>query len=54
MEKREMEIGESNMVTVKIPPLITHSIKNIGKDELYLLAYVDEAFNPADPDTYTS
>lgn len=51
-EKKEMEIGERNMVLVKIPPLITHTIKNIGKDELCLLSYVSEAFNEQDPDTY--
>lgn len=51
-EKKEMEIGERNMVLVRIPPLIMHKIKNIGEDELYLLAYVDEAFNKQDPDTY--
>jgi len=51
-EKTEMEVGEGNMVLVKIAPLITHAIKNIGTDELYLLSYIDEAFDKADPDTY--
>lgn len=51
-EKKEMEIGEKNMVLVKIPSLTIHSIKNMGTEELYLLAYVDEVFNPSDPDTY--
>lgn len=51
-EKKKMEIGEKNMVLVKIPSLVIHSIKNMGTEELYLLAYVDEVFNPSDPDTY--
>lgn len=51
-EKEELEIGERNMVLVRIPPLTTHTIKNIGGSELFLLAYVDEAFNEQDPDTY--
>lgn len=51
-EKKEMKIGEENMVLVRIPPKTTHSIKNIGDCELYLIAYVDEAFNESDPDTY--
>ena len=51
-DKKELEIGEKNMVTVKIPTNYFHSITNIGESELYLLAYVDEPFNPKDPDTY--
>lgn len=51
-EKTEMEIGEGNMVLVKITPLTTHTIKNIGDVELFLLVYVDESFNEQDPDTY--
>ena len=53
-EKREIEIGERNMVLVKIPPLTVHSIKNIGEEELFLLAYLDEGFDPVEPDTYNS
>ena len=30
----------------------THNIENIGKDELKLLIWVSEVFNPKDPDTY--
>ncbi len=51
-EKKEIQIGEGNMVLVKIPPFTHHILKNIGKEELYLLAYVNESFNKADPDTY--
>lgn len=51
-DKEEIEIGEKNMVTVEIPKNYFHSITNIGKDELYLLAYADEAFDPKDPDTF--
>ena len=51
-ESRVIHLGEGNMLVVKIPPNIFHSIENIGNDEMYLLAYVDEAFDPKDPDTY--
>ena len=40
------------MSLIKIPPLIWHAIENNGSDDLYLLAYISESFNPKDPDTY--
>ena len=51
-EYEEILMGDENMVAVKIPPNVTHAIKNIGKDLLYLLIYIDEPFNPQDPDTF--
>lgn len=53
-EKTEIEIGEKNMVLVKISPNYLHSITNIGENEMILLSYVDEPFNEEDPDTYYS
>lgn len=38
--------------TVEIPPKTYHYIENVGKKELILLVYVDEVFNPKDPDTF--
>lgn len=51
-EKEELEIGERNMVIVKIPVNYFHSITNIGEKEMYLLAFVNESFDKNDPDTY--
>ena len=51
-EKKKINIGDDNMLTIKIPPYIWHAIENKGKDDLYLLAYISEPFNPEDPDTY--
>lgn len=51
-DKKQIVIGKSNMVTVKIPPNVWHAIENAGKSEMYLLAYTSESFNPKDPDTY--
>lgn len=51
-ENQEIILGEQDLSVVRIPPYTFHSIENVGKDEMYLLAYVDEAFNPNDPDTY--
>lgn len=51
-EGKEIVMGEDNMVLVKIPPNHLHLIKNIGIDEIFLLVYVNEPFDPCDPDTY--
>lgn len=51
-EEKNLKLGEENMSLVKIPPFVFHSIKNMGNDEMYLLAYVSEKFDPKDPDIY--
>ncbi len=37
---------------VDMPIWYTHNIKNIGSDDLYTIFWINEFFNPADPDTY--
>jgi UDP-2-acetamido-2,6-beta-L-arabino-hexul-4-ose reductase len=37
---------------VDMPIWYTHNIKNIGDDTLYTNFWIDEPFDPADPDTY--
>lgn len=49
---REVPMGEGNMILVKIPPNHFHEIKNIGETEMLLLVYINEAFDPSDPDIY--
>ncbi len=51
-EKQQIEMGENNMVAVQIPPRMWHAIANKGNKEMFLLAYIDESYNPDDPDTY--
>lgn len=51
-EKEEIILEEENMQLVKILPNHFHSIKNIGEDEMYLLVYIDEVFDPLDQDTF--
>ena len=51
-QKKKIVVGEDIMVNIKIPPGVWHAIENKGKDDLYLLAYISEPFNPNDPDTY--
>jgi UDP-2-acetamido-2,6-beta-L-arabino-hexul-4-ose reductase len=37
---------------VDMPVWYTHNITNIGDDELITLFWINEFFNPSDPDTY--
>lgn len=37
---------------VDMPVWYTHNIKNIGEEELYTVFWINEFFDPADPDTY--
>ncbi len=50
-ERQDIEMGEDNMVAVQIPPGTWHAIENTGDREMFLLAYIDESYNPNDPDT---
>ncbi len=45
-------MGENALKTVKIMPGIVHAIKNTGTNDMALIVYTDETFDPADPDTY--
>lgn len=37
---------------VDMPIWYTHNIKNIGEEELYTIFWINEFYNPDDPDTY--
>lgn len=37
---------------VDMPVWYTHNIKNIGEEDLYTVFWINEFFDPADPDTY--
>ncbi|TBH75050.1 SDR family oxidoreductase [Aquirufa antheringensis] len=37
---------------VDMPIWYTHNIKNIGKEDLYTVFWINEFYNPNDPDTY--
>ena len=51
-EELEILIGEDKPKTVKITPPIIHAIKNVGDKDMVLIVYVNETFDPADPDTF--
>ena len=53
-EMKEIKLDGETPQLVEIGLDVSHAIKNIGKDDMYLLVYIDEAYNPADPDTFKS
>jgi len=51
-ETQEVMMGINNLKTIKIEPGTIHAIKNIGEDDMVLIVYSNESFDPDDPDTY--
>jgi len=51
-ETREVRMGVNNLKTIKIEPGAIHAIKNVGEEDMVLLVYSNEKFDPEDPDTY--
>jgi UDP-2-acetamido-2,6-beta-L-arabino-hexul-4-ose reductase len=51
-EKFEFELDGKDPAFVDMPIWYTHNITNIGEEELYTVFWINEAFDPADPDTY--
>jgi UDP-2-acetamido-2,6-beta-L-arabino-hexul-4-ose reductase len=45
-------VSDDNIEIVDIPPGYTHSIENLGDDEMIVLFWANEIFNPQHPDTY--
>lgn len=51
-KRKEIKMGKDNMIFVEIPVNHHHWIKNVGKNEMMLLAYTDDVYDKNDPDTY--
>mgnify|MGYP001230464035 FL=1 len=51
-EAREVLMGVNNLKTIKIEPGAIHAIKNIGEEDMVLIVYSNESFDPEDPDTF--
>ncbi len=51
-EIREIKMGINNLKTIKIEPGAIHAIKNIGEEDMVLIVYSNEPFDPNDPDTF--
>jgi UDP-2-acetamido-2,6-beta-L-arabino-hexul-4-ose reductase len=54
LEKKVIEyvVSGNKLNIVDIPPGYAHSIENIGDDEMILLIWANECFDPHNPDTY--
>ena len=48
----EYKVSGKNPSAVDIPTLHTHSIENVGTDELLTLFWSDSIFDPSNPDTF--
>lgn len=51
-EKSEFELDGTHPAYVDMPIWYTHNITNIGEVELITVFWINEMFDPADPDTY--
>ena len=51
-EKFEFQLDGNHPAYVDMPIWYTHNITNIGEEELYTVFWINEAFDPTDPDTY--
>ena len=47
----EYQVTGNDIQVINIPPFYTHSITNIGDQELLTLFWTSEEFNPSNPDT---
>ena len=45
-------VSGKHMEVVDIPPGYTHSIENLGKEEMIVIFWANQVFDPANPDTY--
>ena len=51
-EREELFLNEGTLTLVGIPPKISHAIENVGGDTMHVLIYIDEPYDPEDPDTF--
>lgn len=51
-EKMTFELDGEHPSFVDMPVWYTHNITNSGEEELYTVFWIDECFDPSDPDTY--
>ena len=51
-EVLDFYLDGENPAFVDMPIWYTHNIKNIGKEELFTMFWINEAYNPENADTY--
>lgn len=52
LEKEELTLGSEKFLLIKVPAGTAHVFKNIGKENMYLLAVADKPYDPRNTDTY--
>ena len=48
----DYDLDDSTFTVVDIPTGYTHSITNTGKEDMVVVMWANEAFNPDKPDTF--
>ena len=43
---------EGENILVRVPPYVKHAFKNIGKNIVYILNYMNPSYDPNNPDNY--
>ena len=51
-DKKTFLLNGNNPSFVDMPVWFTHNITNIGLDDVYTFFWINESYNPSDPDTY--
>lgn len=51
-EKISYKVSDNKMEVIEMIPGYTHNITNIGSEEMILLLWANESFDPNNPDTY--
>ncbi|MBI2908477.1 MAG: cupin domain-containing protein [Chloroflexi bacterium] len=49
--RQETAVTPDRNLKFRIPPNVSHAMKNIGSERGYLLCYSDKAYDPNNPDT---
>ena len=53
-KREEVILSGDRPQLVTINPNVSHAVQNVGSVNMYLLIYIDESFDPSDPDTFRS
>jgi dTDP-4-dehydrorhamnose 3,5-epimerase-like enzyme len=51
-EEEEIILESENPLLVKVLPNVRHTFENENEEKAIVIAYIDEEFNPNDPDTF--
>lgn len=52
-EKKEFEVTGDKLENIEVLPFWTHSLENIGEEEMRYIEYANRPFNPVTPDSFS-